>query len=158
MPESDEAVARLREKFLKHMAEQNREAFSAPEQMSMAISVLTRDLQAKREQGTLSDSEQRVLSEIDRLWEDIEKFNNQARDPKAAFMAEHVYDLKGQISQPPEPAATVVSEPVKISQAEADEIIEGLNRQFEEKVLSKLHPQGRNLQDYRSSVDDAIRS
>lgn len=130
-------VSLLREEFSKHVASQSAEPFSPPMEITSAVSILTRELETKREQGTLGDEDLALLDLIDAVWEDIAKFNAQVRKSPPAFITEKVYDLSG--GPAVEPKEKKLEPAPKISQAQADEIIAGLNQQFEEKIMSKIH-------------------
>ena len=165
MENSLPAIANLREEFAAHTAKKNGLRFQPSLEASTNISTLTRDLETKRQLGSLSSAEKTLVAEIDTLWQDISWFNNQASAGKTAVAPDQIYSLKDSkfvdsAKQEPKPELHPISAEV------AEEIISGLNKQFEEKVMSKLHRDGesvasgavgepgRNLQEYLSHIHD----
>ncbi|OGE76934.1 MAG: hypothetical protein A3C85_01340 [Candidatus Doudnabacteria bacterium RIFCSPHIGHO2_02_FULL_48_21] len=149
------AIAKLSEEFSRHVTNGKLGQFFPSMQASTAVSMLTRDLEMKRELGHLSDAEKAILSQIDDLWEDIAKYN-QSADKNTPPPAEQVYNLaESKMQDVPEEAAPPAHQPISYEQA--DQIIEGLNKQFEEKIMSKQRHDleaGRNLQEYMAAVQN----
>ena len=157
MQTAESAAVQLREEFSKYIASGRPEQFAPSMQSGTAVSVLTRDLEMKRELDKLSAQEKSALAEIDTLWENIAKFN-QGR-PRASDQGERVYSLKDSKFLEPEMEPLVNESHPPISHEQADEIIEGLNKQFEEKIMSKRRDvaTGRNLQEYLALVQEKPR-
>lgn len=135
-----EAIARIREKFDSHLKSGKLSGFSPDAADNQQLSELTRRLVTKKQTGELTQEEALALLGVDRLAEDIAKFNSRDKTPDARGGLngqENIYDLLGgrlreaQASEAPVAIA-------KVSAADADRIIKGLNEQFVEKVLKKL--------------------
>jgi hypothetical protein len=175
-------ILTLEQEFEAHLKNQEKAAFFPSPSVGQAISRLTRDLETKRQFGTLTDQEQAFLQRLDQLWEKISKYNQSLEKPGAFQPRPMIYNLpQNKISE-----EEVYQKPViipNISSKEADKIISHLNEQFEEKIMKKLRErenkelfgadsvpksqvgggedfsagiapggQGRSLQDYLTSV------
>ena len=154
-------IAKLRQEFLRHVTGGARSPFTPTAQSSMTVSVLTRDLEEKREQGTIDDDGEHKLDEIGKLWTEIEKYNDDVRDMKPQFMTERTYQLGSQLTEDADEVVQEVMSQSKITSSDADIIIRALNEQFQEKVMSKLEnkpgamqpvAEGRSLQEYLTDM------
>ena len=175
------AIAQFRKEFEHHTSSGNVSPFYASNAVSESFGKFSRDLEAKRQLHTLTASEKKWLAAIDDLVGKSAQFNRAMAGGEGAVIpesaVERVYNLKeGRLTAPEESADPVFAP--KISGDEADRIIQAINRQFREKVLSKIDrrqkfrfpprlerqspqehstnmtgaPDGRNLEDYISSI------
>lgn len=153
-------VGKLAEEFSRHIAAGSKIPFSPSPGSASSLSSLTRELEQKRQLGTLTGQEGKILRDLEDLTERIANFNK-ALPPRPTGVASDDHDEV----QPP----LVIP---KISEEEAEKIISHLNEQFEQKVLAKLPRKadnsstgraigappaeagGRNLQDYLVSLRD----
>lgn len=149
-------VQKIEREFRAHLENRPGTEYVASEKISAELSRLTRDLESKRQFGTLSDAERNFLRDIDQIWERISRYNQDLKkaDPPPGT---NLYDLsKQKVSSEP-----VYEKPViipSVSDKEADEIISHLNEQFEEKILKKLRAEGKqiSLAPEAKSVEDHI--
>lgn len=161
MENFQETIGRLRAEFVRHETATPEVRFQPSLETSSALAMLTRDLETKRQLGHLTVEEKTTLVEIGTLWQDIARFNNQAKIQKASPVSVPIYSLAEHKLVEPHQPAPVPPEIPSITHEQANEIITGLNRQFEEKVMSRRSATlpyspavgaGRNLQDYISHL------
>jgi len=93
-----------------------------------SLSSLTRDLEFKRQKGQLTTSEVSILRSVDDLIERVANYNQGRNSP-----AGHSSAVKTELDRPKD----LVIIP-QISAEDADQIIRGINDQFQEKVLSQI--------------------
>lgn len=155
----------IKQEFSRHIASGAKTPFNASRGTGEALGKLVRGFEQRRQLGTLTFEEAKILRNADEILENIARFNRAVRRHPAQFSgqisAPHVYDLQtGAITEETGEVPTTVVIP-KISQAEADKIISQLNEQFQERVLKKLKrnpppessdEEGTTLQDYLASI------
>lgn len=154
------AIEEIKNQFARHFRQNAGSAFQADEAASAAFSRLARELEQKRQTGTLSSAETKWQAAVDDLIERIVRYNSQLAAPED--VSPKIYNLGKQqfVTEPPEQPSLVQP---KISETEAEHIISGFEKQFEEKVMNKIREQksesadsdtgsGRSLQDYLSSI------
>ena len=161
MDNSAPAIAKLLSEFTRHQTLAPGTRFQPSLEASTAVSNVTRDLDIKRQLDDLTAAEEAAFEEIAALWEGIARFNNRVpiRAAPASGENEQIYSLRDSkfVEQKPEPRPEI---PV-ITYELADQIITGLNKQFEKNIMSNRNfiesaavasEQGRNLQDYLSHI------
>lgn len=121
-----DATQKISEEFARHVASGRTDQFQPSTEASATLSRLARGLETKRQAGELTRYESDQLREIDALWERIAKYNQQTKTGPLPPRRPREFE-------PPPPLIIP-----QISAAEADKIIAGLNRQFEEKVMKKI--------------------
>lgn len=157
MENSQAAIAKLRSEFARAQASERIGPFQPSLEVSTSVSLLTQDLETKRQLDSLSSEEKAILAEITVLWQEIARFNDRAQAGKVIAPAEaHTYSLRdSKILPTPDPEKDKPKlEPHPITAEQAEQIILGLNKQFEEKVMSQrmLPEAGQNLQEYISRI------
>src|SRR3989338_175602 len=153
MEYSASAITKLREEFTAHTASKNGLRFQSSLVASTGISTMTRDLETKRQLENLTVEEKAALSEIDALWQKISRFNNQMASAKTAPARDQIYSIKDS-KFVPEPQLPKAEPHPMITTEFAEEIISGLNKQFEDKIMPERAgvESGRNLQEYLSHI------
>lgn len=125
-----------RGEFSRHIASRLGGEFQLSRSASDELSKLLRSLESKRLTGkALTDEEHMLLQDGDKLFQDIARFNEQVK--AQPLPGPTVYDLSQSRKVPEDPASAPVIIP-RISEEEADRIIAGFNKQFEEKIMNKI--------------------
>lgn len=173
-----EIITRIRTSFSEHGKSGKSSVFTPDHAENAGLSYLTRELENKRQLGALTDSETDQLKEVDRLLDDIGRYNLKIRQtPPKSPSGTLVYDLKKkELSMPDEKKMPSIIP--KISENEADQIIQSINEQFIEKVLKDINvkvvnvgqapwevkdfsaikdvPDGANLYEYMSGLKNEL--
>ena len=161
-----DAIKQVKDELTSYASTGNSGPFQPSPDALASVSRLIRELEIKRQTGVLTDNETSQLKEVDELWENMAKANARKKPP--AVLGQNIYDLKNKrIFQESEdsikPERPIIPQ---ISSRQADEIIAGINEQFEEKVLKKIRERdhvagstaGRSLQDYLSTFKSGSRN
>lgn len=134
--DENDILKQIREELARYIKSGSKSSFIPTSQASQTLSQLLRELERKRQSGSLTAAEAQKLREIDELLEDIAKFNRKNQDT-APLGGHPVYNLADQkLSEATEYVPPMIVP--NVSGTEAQEIISELDQQFEEKVLSKL--------------------
>ncbi len=132
------AISRLKQEFTEAVKRRSDLPFRPTADVNAGIAALTKALETKRQTSTLSPQENEWLAAIDKLQEEIIKFNQQ---PGGSSQIQKSRDMVYNLGK------SVVSEEVrdklppiipKISDEQASKIMADFGQQFEEKVLKKL--------------------
>lgn len=128
----------MREEFSTHATKESLREFTPQPLTAQNFSRLARELETKRQIGALTVPEKKWLAAIDQILESIAKFNRGLLGRRQAVRerASLVYDLKGKTVPEPEPKPDLYN--IALSAKNAAEIIDSINQQFEEKVMSKV--------------------
>jgi len=104
------------------------------------LGALSRELERKRQVGELTNTERLWLRQIDALTERIYNFNRESYESQPNESGTVVYDMDQKIRLE-ESQSTEDPGVAKISNEEAEKIIETLDKQFEEKVMNRIRKQ-----------------
>ena len=169
MEHEHETVKQVRDELARHRASGDPGPFHLSQSSSSALLKLTRALETKRQTGNLTESEQTFIKQSDELWENVVR-SGEAKNVPPPAAGPKTYDLKTKrlFEEPDKSAKISKLVTPAISVQEADQIIETLNQQFEEKVMKEIRQSrglqaneepkvpGKNLQDYLSTFRAGI--
>ncbi len=132
------AITSMQKEFEDHLEKRSPFRFRPSIEASGVVAKLTKELEKKRQTGKLTEQEAIWLASIDKLQEEIIKFNQGLAELVTAAPANNnVYNPKDRsLVEQTEPKMPQIIP--TISEKQADKIIKDLGEQFEEKVLKKL--------------------
>ena len=150
-------ISQIKDIFATHVEQNPGKVFKLAAANQRDLSRLSRELEKKRQIGSLTDQEQNQLRVADQLLENITKFNDSiekkvATAPGPKYTETRVYNLAKSDLQGEEEIVPNFEVP-KITQSEADKIISDIDKQFEEQEERTVAGQpGAELSDLISRV------
>jgi hypothetical protein len=136
---TNDTIGQAEEELAHYEARGGKGTPALPADLSVELSRLSRGLEKKQQTGRLSPSEQNMLSRIDKLMNRMGFLagGKSAPEKRAASDGKNVYDLAQSrvLKQSREKPPVVLHQ---ISEKQADDIIAGIDQQFQEKVVKTM--------------------
>ena len=149
-------IKELTKEYSQYIASRRVGEFRPSKEASEGLGRLSRELERKRQVGELTSTEGLWLRQIDELTERILNFNRDNPKNRAGEAGIAVYDMDQKLKLEESHDAELPIIP-RISSKEAEKIIEGLDRQFEEKVMNRVRKQreGGEQKEVRGEVPES---
>ena len=132
-----QAILMLKQEFAAYKKSGTAAQFKPSTMLHMEISRITRNLEMRRETGSITDAELGILKSIDYLWSEIGSFNARV-EVESPATGHDAYNFKNSEFVKSESMSTPIT-PI-VTDEIAQKIISDFEKQFQEKIINKLKP------------------